>query len=199
MTTIQSPLPYLPTIAYLIVLLLLTPFSVAQITVEGKVMNNKNNPVGGVDVAIYVPGSTNPVVSQKTDSKTGEYRFLKLQVTGAFDIMYTHSMYDTSTVSRLAEGDNQHVSKVIYLKGQPKAVTALHEQFLSTRRLVFLAVAIDRKDDRTAFVARLADLGIWEGINRKIDDMSSEKLSDRMRALLETEQRQTLSLRSLLQ
>src|SRR5229473_2876931 len=110
-------------------LVLLTSFAAAQITVDGKVMDSANKPVGGVDVAIYVPGKKDPVSSQKSNDKTGEYRFSNLQLTGAFDIMYTHSIYETATVSRLADHDNQHVSKVIYKKGEPKPLTAVHEQF----------------------------------------------------------------------
>src|SRR6266851_1187615 len=95
-------------------LALLSPCARAQVNVEGKVLNSKNDPVGGVDVAIYVVGNKDPITSQKSDPKTGEYHFVRLQLAGAFDIMYTHTMYEATTVSRLTEQDNQHVSKVIY-------------------------------------------------------------------------------------
>ena len=176
------------------ILFLSSPFLRAQITVEGKVLDSKKKPVAGVDVGIYVPGAKDPVASQKSGAN-GEYSFQSVQLQGAFDIMYTHSMYETATVSRLAESDNQHVSKVIYLKGEPKAMTAMHEQFLSARRLTFLAVAINNKDDQIAFATRLTKLGVWEGVDRDIDKMSSDKLTPQMRGLLDMERSQTLELR----
>jgi len=168
--------------------------SKAQITVEGKVVNSKGGAVGGVDVAIYVVGNKDAVDSQKSDPNTGEYHFRKLKLSGAFDIMYTHSTYETATVSRLADQDNQHVSKVIYLKGEKKPLTALQEQFLSARRLIFLANALESKDDRKMFVSRFAD-GIFEAPSRNISEMSSDKLSERMNFFLETEQKQIKALR----
>ena len=196
MTTAKLPLRSLPALPC-VILFLLVPFLRAQITVDGKVIDSKSKPVGGVDVGIYVPGAKDPIASQKSSAK-GEYSFQGLKLQGAFDIMYTHSMYETATVTRLAESDNQHVSKVIYLKGEPKAVTAVHEQFLSARRLVFLAVAINNKDDQIAFAGRLSKMGVWEGIDRNIDKMSSDKLTAQMRALLDMERSQTLELRKFL-
>lgn len=183
----------------LLSLAVLSPSVRAQITVEGKVLDSKNGPVGGVDVAIYVVGNKDPINSQKSDPKTGEYHFFKLELAGAFDIMYTHTMYETATVSRLAEQDNQHVSKVIYRKGEPRPLTAVHEQFTSARRLILLANALERKSDRDEFNERLTKIGVWEGLHRNLDEMVNEKLSDRMRMLLETEQYQVLTLRQMLQ
>lgn len=179
----------------LLTLGILTPPLEAQISVDGKVMGSKNQPVGGVDVAIYIPGNKTAIASQTSDYKTGEYHFAKLQLNSAFDIVYTHSKYELATVSRLANNDNQHVSKVVYLKGEPMPLTALQERFLSNRRLVFLATAIDSADDRAAFVRHFSDLKIWDGLDRDVDKMTDEKLSGGMRKLLQTEQSQTLSLR----
>ncbi len=190
MTIAKFPLRFLACT----ILLLSAPFLRAQITVDGKVIDSKKQPVAGVDVGIYVPGARDAIDTRKS-GKNGEYSFQDLKLQGAFDIMYTHSMYETATVSRLAESDNQHVSKVIYLKGEPKAVSALHEQFLSARRLVFLAVALNSKDDRMAFASRIDKLGVWQGIDMNIEKMSSDKLTPLMADLLNMEKYQTLELR----
>jgi hypothetical protein len=179
--------------------MLLTPSLEAQITVEGKVLDGSNHAVGGVDVAIYVPGNPSPIASQKSRPVTGEYHFDGLQLAGAFDIMYTHSQYDREIVSRLADQDNQHVSKVIYRKGQPRPLTAVHEQFSSARRFVFLASFLGSPNDRATFVGRVDEPALWDRLGRKIDDMTNEKVSEQMRTFLETEQRETLSFRNRLQ
>ena len=191
MTTAKLPLRSLA----FVILFLSAPFLRAQITVDGRVIDSKKKPVAGVDVGIYVPGAKDPIASQKSRGDGG-YSFPGLQLQGAFDIMYTHSMYDTATVSRLAESENQHVSKVIYLKGEPRTVTALHEQFLSARRLVFLAVALNNKDDRVAFAGRIDKLGVWESMEKtSIEKMSSDKLTPLMSDLLNVEKGKKLELR----
>lgn len=196
MTATKSLSWYALVFAFMVIL---APSSEAQITVDGKVMDSKNKPVGGVDVAIYVPGNKDAITSQKSHKETGEYCFSNLKLSDAFDIVYTHSQYETSSVSRLADQDNQHISKTVYRKGEPKPLTAVHERFLSVRRFAFLASAIDNQAGRVTFISRFVEFGIWRGLDQKIDGMTSEKISDGMRKLLETEQRDTLSLRSMLQ
>jgi hypothetical protein len=178
--------------------LTILPFPVhAQIRVDGKVMDSKGGIVGEVDVAIYVVGNKDPVQNTKSNKTTGEYHFNNLQLHEAFDINYTHPAYENVTVSRLAKEDNQHVTKVIYLKGEKKPLTAIHEQFLSVRRLLFLANALDKIEDREAFVNRFKD-SMWDVLDHKIGDMSTEPLTKRMIYFLETEQRQMQSLRDTL-
>jgi hypothetical protein len=184
-----------------LVLVLSLPFLklslLGQTTVEGKVMNSKNGAVGGVDVALYVVGNKDPIVSQTSDPKTGEYRFPNLHLSGAFDIVYTHAQYDTAVVSRLADQENQHVSKIIYMKGEPRPVTAVQEQFLSARRIVFLANGLESKNDKQVFVDRFTRMGIWAALDQNVEKLSSERLSEPMRKFLETDRQQTMALRDL--
>ena len=184
-----------PTLVFALLCLAISNPLQGQITIEGKVLNSSGGNVGGAEVAIYVVGNRDAIDSQKSNATTGEYHF-HLKLSGAFDIMYTHSKYETATVSRLADQDNQHVSKVIYLKGEKKPLTAVQEQFLSARRLIFLANALDNKENQKIFVIRFED-EIFKSPSHNLDEMSLDKLTERMHIFLQTEQKQIETLREI--
>ena len=63
----------------------------AQTTIQGKVVDSSAAPVGGVNVALYVPGRQGAIQSVKTDPNSGVYKFDKPSLADAFDIVYTKS------------------------------------------------------------------------------------------------------------
>jgi hypothetical protein len=87
----------------------------SQSVIDGVIFDSSFKPVSGVDVSLFVAGRKDPVENQKSDPKTGKYSF-KVKLTDAFDIVFLHSRYQMASVSRLAENDDQHISKVIYLR-----------------------------------------------------------------------------------
>jgi hypothetical protein len=58
-----------------------------------------------------------------------------------------------ASVSRLAEKDNPHISKVIYLKGEPVSSTAADDQLHSAQRVIFLVASLPPRD-RAPFLRR---------------------------------------------
>lgn len=147
----------LQTVVALLTVLLLTAArieAVAQIDVDGKTIDSAGKPVAGVDVAIYVPGTDDPIASQKTQPGSGEYSFPGLSPAGAFDIVFAHSKYELAVVSRLAEREGQHVCKVIYRQQEPIPASAYHERLQAISRLAFLANATDNVEANRRFVDR---------------------------------------------
>jgi hypothetical protein len=149
-------------IAFVIVLTTLPGYS--QSVIDGVVLDSNFKPVGGVDVSLFIAGRKAPVESQKSDSKTGKYRF-QTSLSEAFDIVFLHSQYQMASVSRLAENDNQHISKVIYLKGEPVPSTAADDQLHSAQRLIFLAASL-RLPDRASFLDQFNRYEIWMDPNK---------------------------------
>jgi hypothetical protein len=137
----------------------------SQPTIEGVILDSNSHPVAGVDVSLLVPGRRDAVQSQRSDS-AGKYSF-NIQLTEAFDIFFMNSRYQVASVSRLAERDNQHISKVIYLKGEPTPSTAVDDQLHSAQRVNFLAASLSLKD-RESFLSRFDQMEIWTDPNRRI-------------------------------
>ncbi len=136
----------------------------SQFVIDGVVLDSGFNPVPGVDVSLFVAGRKDPVESQKSDSKSGKYSFT-VQLTEAFDIVFLHSRYQMASVSRLAERDSQHISKVIYLKGEPVPSTAADDQLHSAQRVIFLAASLPL-GDRASFLSRFNQFEVWANPNR---------------------------------
>jgi hypothetical protein len=147
-----------------LVLVLSTLPGRSQPVIDGVVLDSSFNPVGGVDVSLFVAGRKDPVESQKSDPRTGKYSF-KIQLSDAFDIVFLHSRYQMASVSRLAEKDNQHISKVIYLKGEPIPSTAADDQLRSAQRLMFLAASLP-PPDRAPFFSQFNQFEPWTDPNR---------------------------------
>jgi hypothetical protein len=136
----------------------------SQSVIDGVVLDSAFNPVPGVDVSLFVAGRKDPVESQKSDSKNGKYSFT-IHLTEAFDIVFLHSRYQMASVSRLAEKDNQHISKVIYLKGEPVPSTAADDQLHSAQRVIFLAASLPPRD-RAPFLRQFNEFEVWTDPNR---------------------------------
>lgn len=136
----------------------------SQFVIDGVVLDSGFNPVPGVDVSLFVAGRKDPVESQKSDSKSGKYSFT-IQLTEAFDIVFLHSRYQMASVSRLAERDSQHISKVIYLKGEPVPSTAADDQLHSAQRVIFLAASLPLAD-RASFLNRFNQFEVWTDPNQ---------------------------------
>jgi len=157
-------LAILKRLSFAFVLVLCAPSGYAEPTIDGVVLDSSFKPVGGVDVSLFVAGRKDPVESQKSDAKTGKYSF-KIQLNDAFDIVFLHSRYQMASVSRLAEKDNQHISKVIYLKGEPIPSTAADDQLRSAQRLIFLAASLPLPD-RGPFLSQFTEFEPWMDPNR---------------------------------
>src|SRR5262245_39652453 len=102
--------------------------------ITGVVRDARGQLLGGVDVAVYVVGSPDPVASDKTKPMTGKYS-ISASLTASFDILYTHARYHPCVVSRLASRENQAIGKVLYLKGDPIPASAAHDLLQSVERI----------------------------------------------------------------
>lgn len=134
-----------------------------QTVIEGKVLDSSSRPISGIDVAIYVAGNKDPVAST-TSGASGIYSF-RLGITAPFDIAYTHSMYEMSIVPRLAQQDAEHISKVLYRKGEPQSASAFDDHLITMRRFVFLATAIAEQNDRKSFMEQFTRFEVFSGLN----------------------------------
>ena len=94
-----------------------------------------------------------------------------------------NSRYQAASVSRLADKDNQHISKVIYLKGEPTPSTAVDDQLHSVQRVTFLAASLPLKD-RASFLSRFDQMEIWTDPNRL---KLTNEVPERVRAVWQSE------------
>ena len=86
------------------------------ISITGLVYNDTGKAIPGVQVSVWVVGKTDSVASTRTRAD-GRYNLDGLQLSGSFDVSYTHSRFMVAVVSRLAETQSQSISKVLYAKG----------------------------------------------------------------------------------
>lgn len=157
----------------------------AETVIEGKVFDSSSKPISGIDVAVYVAGNKDPVATTTSDG-SGGYAF-RLDISAPFDIAYTHSMYDMSIVPRLAQEDTEHISKVLYRKGEPKSTSAFDDNLISMRRFVFLATAITDQKDRRSFLEQFTPFeGFKTGLNPEKAQIQGT-ITDEMQSLFQRE------------
>lgn len=159
----------------------------AEIIVDGVVQDSDGKLLGGVDVTLYVTGTSDYLASAKTQEGTGRYE-LKASLSANFDIFYSASRYVTSNVALLAQNESQHVAKVLYLQEKPKPATAVNDIMRTISRVSFLATILNPADRRT-FVDRFAKTGLFDEAYRKLD--VAEPVSSDTLSFLEQQQEQT--------
>jgi hypothetical protein len=141
------------------VLLLCSSFATGalakSITIEGYILDSDGKPLPGVEIAVWVVGKEDAISTTKSD-KTGKYILKGLTLSGSFDVAYTHSRLMPSVISRLAESENQQISKVLYRKGERVSASVAHDYVQSVDRIAFLALAL-AKDQRKQFLAHLQE------------------------------------------
>lgn len=107
--------------------------------VDGYVKDSKGSPIPGVMVGIYSTSNKDSVEPARTN-KSGYYKIEK-PITDTYDILYTHTNFDLSTVEMLAENSTQHINIKMYRRGEKRPAVAFHGNLQSAERLLVLAVS----------------------------------------------------------
>jgi hypothetical protein len=115
-----------------------------KVHVEGYIFDSTGNPLGGVDVTVWVTGRPDSVAGTKSQGGTGKYS-LDAEVSDVFDVGYTMTNYRSSVVKYLAEKKDQHISKVMYQDGEKMPPSAAHAYVQSLDRIAFFAMTLERK------------------------------------------------------
>lgn len=127
-----------------------------QAIIDGFVHNTEGKGAVGVKVAAYASGTKDHLQMTRTDSE-GYYKFER-PVQSTYDIMYTHSQMDLTTVEWLAENKKQHINIIMYKRGERRSVAAFHDNLQAAERFLFLIATLEPQN-RDVLRREFADTG----------------------------------------
>ena len=103
--------------------------------ISGLVLDKTEKPVVGAMVYLVEPGGPTP--DSPTDNN-GHYEFKNVAIGASFDVVFSHTQFETAIVSRLAPVGNQVIHKTLYKPGEKKAaVSDVLDRMYALERLVY--------------------------------------------------------------
>jgi hypothetical protein len=109
-------------------------------TITGLVLDKSERPVVGAMVYLVEPGGPTP---DSTTDNAGRYEFKDVSIGASFDVVFSHTQFETALVSRLAPAGNQVIHKTLYKPGEKKAsVSDVLDRVYALERLVYYTDAM---------------------------------------------------------
>ena len=127
-------------------------------TVSGLVLDKDGKAVRGAMVyLVEIGGTTTP---DSTTDNAGKYEFKQVALGESFDVVFSHTQYETALVSRLAPAGDQVIHKTLYRPGEKKlAVSDILDRLHTLERLsYYLGTKVEEnKDLREVLVKELRE------------------------------------------